>query len=108
MNGQMLEELLRAFVRVEHAQLQVQDGFTGDGETKMTGLNGPGVNRSNGNLKNAFSQSRPVFVLLAFKGRQDLAQGKVFSQRVNVRPIVVQRNTARIRMSGRFQAKPVV
>ena len=57
-DGQVLEELLGALVRVEHAQLQVQDGLAGDGEVEVAGLDDAGVDRADGNLKDAFAQGR--------------------------------------------------
>ena len=76
-NGQVLEELLGALVRVEHAQLQVEDGLARHGEIEMAGLDDAGMHRPHGNLKDAFAQRGPVDVLLAFEGRQHrVASGK--------------------------------
>jgi len=68
-NGHVLEELLGGLVGIEHAQLQVQDGFAGDGETEMAGLNDAGVDRADGDLKDAFAKGGAVDVALAFEGR---------------------------------------
>ena len=106
--GRCLEELLGAFVRVEHAQLQVEDGLAGHREVEMAGLDDAGVHGAHGNLEHAFAQRRPVDVPLAFEGRQDLSQRKVLAQRMHVRPVVVQRHAARIGVAGGFEAEPVL
>src|SRR6185437_9126505 len=66
-NGETLEELLGSFVRVEHAQLQVQDRLTGDREVEVARLDDAGMNGANGNLEDALSIGRPVDVPLSFK-----------------------------------------
>ncbi len=105
---QVLEELLRAFVRIEHAQLQVEDGLSGDGEVEMAGLDDAGMDRTHRNLEDAFAQRRPVHVLLAFEGGQYRIERKVLPQGVYVRPVVVQCHAARIGVSGGFESKPVL
>ena len=103
--GRFFEELLGALVRVEHAQLQVEDGLAGDGEVEVAGLDDAGMNRADGNLEDAFSERRPVDVLLAFERRQDLVERKVLAQRMHVGPVIVQRDAARIRMARRLRGR---
>ncbi len=54
-DGKILEELLGSLVRVEHAQLQVEDGLAGDGEVEVAGLDDAGMNRADRNLEDALS-----------------------------------------------------
>jgi len=55
LNWQLFEQLLGTFMGVEHAKLQVEDRFTGDGEIEVTGLDNPRVDGSDRHLKNALS-----------------------------------------------------
>ena len=48
------------------------------------------------------------FVALALKRRQFGAQVEVFAQRIDFRPVVVQRAAARIGMADQFQAEQVL
>ena len=94
-NRHALEELLGALVRVEHAQLQIENWFARYRETEMAGLDDSGVNRSDGNLKDTFAQRGPVHVALALKLGKNRSQAEVLPQRMNIRPVVVQCNAAR-------------
>ena len=51
----VLEKLLGAFVRVEHAELQVEDRLAGHREVEMARLDDAGVHGADGNLKDAFA-----------------------------------------------------
>src|SRR5205823_3452566 len=50
-NRQVFEQLLRALMSVEKANLQVQHRLTRDAKQKMPRLNGAGMNWTHGNLK---------------------------------------------------------
>ena len=54
-NREILEELFGSLVGIEHAQLQVQDRLTGNGEVEVAGLDDAGMNRADGNLEDALS-----------------------------------------------------
>ena len=69
-NGETLEELLGSLVRIEHAELQVEDRLTGDGEVEVAGLDDAGVNGADRNLEDALSVGRPVDVPFSFKRGQ--------------------------------------
>ena len=106
--GSCLEELLRPFVRVEHAELQVEDGLARDGEIEVAGFDDAGVHRPHGNLEDAFPQRRPVDVLFALEGGQHRVERKILAQRVHIRPVVVQRHAPRIRVAFGFDPEPVL
>ena len=107
-DGEILEELLGSLVRVEHAQLQVEDGLAGDGEVEVAGLDDAGMNRADRNLEDALSVSGPVDVPLAFKRRQHGVERKILAQRMHVGPVIVERHAARIRMADGFEAEPIL
>ncbi len=107
-NGEILEELFGSLVRVEHAQLQVEDRLAGDGEIEVAGLDDAGMNRADGNLEDAFAVGRPVDVPLAFKRGQHRFERKALAHRMHVGPVIVERNAARIRMPNGFEAKPIL
>ena len=73
-NRQILEELLRSLVRVEHAQLQVENGLARDREVEVSGFDNARVHRSDRNLENALAERRTVHMPLAFEGRQLFAE----------------------------------
>ena len=108
MDGHVFEQLLGALVGIEHAQLQIQNRLAGHGEIEVAGLDDAGMDRSHRNLEDAFPQRGPVDVALSFERRQHLAQGKILAQGMNVGPVIVQRDAARIGMSAGFQAEPVL
>ncbi len=95
-------------MRVEHAQLQVQDGLAGDGEVEVAGLDDAGMNRADRNLKDALAERGPIDVPLALKRWQHGVERKVLAQRMHVGPVIVQRHAPRIRMPGGFQAEPIL
>ncbi len=67
--GQLLEELFRTFMRIEHAKLQIKNRLPSHRETKMPGLDDPCMNRPYGHLKNTFTQSGPVDVAFSLERR---------------------------------------
>src|SRR5260370_1221460 len=108
MYGQLLKKLFGAFMRVKHAKLQIEDGLTCHREIEMAGLDGSGMNRSYRHLKDALAQSGPIDVALSLEGREHGLEWEVLAQRMNVRPVVMQRDSARIGVSYSFQAKPIL
>src|SRR5258708_33563057 len=95
MYGQLLKKLFGAFMRVKHSKLQIEDGLTGHREIEMARLDGSGMNRPDRHLKDALPQSRPVDVAFAFEGRQDRLAWGVPAQWMQVRRVVVERDTQR-------------
>src|SRR5579863_6204191 len=93
---------------VEHSKLQVEYRLACHCETEMAGFDGPRMDRPHRNLKDTFSQSRPVDVAFSFKRWQYGVYRKVLAQRVNIGPIVVQGHSSGIRMSDGSQSKPVL
>src|SRR5450755_611416 len=108
LHRQLLETLFDSLVDVKHAQLQVKNGLAGNREVEMARLDDAGVNRAYGKLKHAFAQGGSIHVALSFKGRQHRVNGEVFTQRMNVRPVVVQGNAAGIRMPLGHQPEPIL
>src|SRR6516164_595028 len=108
MYRQLLKELFRALMRIEHAELQIEDRLTGHRKIEMAGLDGSGMNRSDWHLKDAFTQSGPIDVAFSLERRQHGFECEVLAQRMNIRPVVVQGDPARIRMSDGFQPKPIL
>jgi hypothetical protein len=107
-NGEILEELLGSLVRVEHAELQIEDRLAGDGEVEVAGLDDAGVNGADRNLEDALTVSGPVDVLLAFKRGQHGVERKILAQRMHIGPVIVERHAARIRMPCGFEAEPIL
>ena len=107
-HGHMLEQLFGALMRVEHTELEVEDGLARDREIEVAGLDDAGVNGADGNLEDAFAQGRAVDVPLALKGRQHGVDGKVFAQGMDVGPVVVEGDAAGIGMVLGDQAEPVL
>jgi len=105
---QMLEHFLDALVHIEQAQLKVKHGFAGDAEQKMSWLDDAGMDRADRHLKNAFTFHRSELVTLALERRQHGFQVKILAQRMNLRPVVVQRTTARVGMTDQVQAEPIL
>ena len=64
-HGQVLEKFLRAFVRVEQAQLQVEHRLARHAEKEMPRLDDAGVNRADRHLKHAFAFDLAELVPLA-------------------------------------------
>src|SRR5258708_36116466 len=104
MYGQLLKKLFGAFMSVKHAKLQIEDGLTCYREIEMAGLDGSGMNRPHWHLKDALAQSGPVDVAFSLESWQHRLQSKVLARRMNVRPVVMQRDSAQIGGSDSFQA----
>src|SRR5260370_33366155 len=105
---QFLKEFFRALMRIEHAKLQIEDRLTRDREIEMTGLDGSSMTRPHRHLKDAFTQSGPVDVAFSLERRQYCLKRKVLAQRMNIRPVVMEGDPARIGMSSGLQAKPIL
>ena len=108
MDGKILKQLFGSLVRVEHAQLQVQDGLAGDGEVEVAGLDDAGMNRADRNLEDALPVRGPVDVPLPLKRRQHGVERKILAQRMHVGPVIVERHAPWIRMPCGFQAEPIL
>ena len=108
LHRQILEKFLRAFVGVKHPQLQIQHRLARDAEQKMSRLDDARVNRADGHLKNALAFDGAELVALALKRRQLRPQIKILAQRMHLRPVVVQRAAARVRMADQFQAEQIL
>ena len=76
---EILEQLLGSLVRVEHAELQVQDGLAGHGEIEVSGLDDAGMNRADRNLEHALSICGPVDVPLPLKRRKHSVEWKILA-----------------------------
>ncbi len=107
-NGEIFEELLGSLMRVEHAQLQVEDGLAGHGEVEVAGLDDAGVNGADRNLEDAFTVSGPIDVPLAFKRGQNGVERKILAQRMHIGPVIVERHSARIGMPCGFESEPIL
>ena len=105
---QVLESFFDALVHVEHAQLKVQNRLARHGEAEVSRFDDAGVYRPHRNLKDALPQGRPVDMRFTFERRQRGIDGKTLAQRMNVRPVVVQRDAAWIGMARGFDAEPVL
>src|SRR5262245_31119974 len=95
-DGDVLEQLLCAFVRVEQTYLEIKHRFPSYAEQEMPRFNDPGMDRANRHVKNALAFHFTEFVPLALEWRQFALQTKVFAQWVHFRPIIVQCAPARI------------
>src|SRR5689334_2754555 len=95
----ILKQLLSAFMRVEKANLQIKHRLACYAEQKMAGLDDSGMNRPDRHLKHTFAFDVAEFVPLAGKGSKPGLQVEIFSQGMNLRPIVVQRATAWVGMA---------
>ena len=105
---QLLEALFDGLVGIEHAQLQIEDRLSGDGEVEVARLDDAGMDRADGNMKDALAVRGAIDVLLPFKGRQNRVDGEVFPQRMNLRPVVVQGDAARVGMALGRDSKPIL
>src|SRR5689334_3389247 len=104
----MFEKLLGALVGVEHPELKIKDRLAGHGEIEMAGFDNSRVNRPYRYLKYTFPHGGPEDVALTRKSRQARRYQEVLAQRMDVRPIVVQRDSARVRVPGGLQSEPVL
>ena len=86
---------------VEHSKLQIEYGFTCDREVEVPRFDDSRMDRPNGDLKDAFTQSRTIDMALALEGRQLGVEGKVLAQGINVGPIIMQRHPTGIRVPNR-------
>src|SRR5271169_6331232 len=68
--GQLLKELFRALMRIEHAKLQIEDRLARDREIEMAGLDGSCMNRPHRHLKDPFAQRGPVDVAFSLERRK--------------------------------------
>src|SRR5258708_2484 len=93
---------------IKHAKLQIEDRLTSDREIEMTGFDDSGMNRPYRHLKDAFAQSWPVDVAFSLERRQYCLKRKILAQRMNIWPVVMQSDPARIGVPGGLQAKPVL
>src|SRR5450755_3645277 len=102
MNRQLLKELFRALMGVEHSKLQIKDRFARHCEIEMARLDGSGMHWPYWHLKDAFTQGRAVDMTLSLEGWQNGLDGEVFAQRINFWPIVMQGHASWIGMSNGF------
>ncbi len=103
-----LESFLRAFVNVEQSELQVQDGFASDAETKVPGFNHARVYGPDRDLKHPFSLDLPEGVRLSGRSRNDGVAGEILPEREDAfRPVVVQRDPHRVRVPLRDQPEKI-
>ena len=107
-DGKIFKKFLGSLVRVEHAQLQVQDGLARDGEVEVAGLDDTGMNRADRNVEDALSVRGPVDVPFALEWRQHGVERKILAQRMHVGPVIVERHAPRIGVPGGFQAEPIL
>ena len=105
---QSLESLLRSLVDVEQPKLEVQDGFAGHAKPKMPGLDDAGVNRSDRHLEHTLAGHGSEWMEFSGDARHDAIIRKVLAERPrSVRPIVMKRDTCRIRMALGDEAEEI-
>src|ERR1035438_4612824 len=104
----VLEQLLRALVRVEEPDLEVEDGLPSHAEKEVAGLNDARMHRPHRDLKDAFALNLAELVPLACEWRQHSAQIKIFPQRVHFWPVIVQRAAAGVGMAFELEAEQVL
>ena len=69
MDRHVFEQLLGALVRIEHAQLQIQNRLARHREIEVARLDDSGMHGSDGDLKNSFPQRGAIDMALPFEGR---------------------------------------
>src|SRR5215813_1941607 len=104
-DGQVLEQFFCPFVHIKHPQLQVEDWFARYAEKKVSRLDNARVDRSHGHLKNTLAFHLTKFMPWPVELRKFRAQIEILAQRIDLRPIVVQRTAARVRMANEFEAE---
>src|SRR5260370_15410918 len=62
--GQLFKEFFRALMRIEHAELQIEDRLTRHREIEMAGLAGSGMDRPDWHFKDPCAPSGAVDVAL--------------------------------------------
>ena len=107
-HGDVLEQLLRAFVRVEEADLEIEHRLAGHAEKEMARLDDARMNRPDRDLEHAFAFDLAELVPLALERRQHGVQVEVLPQRINFRPVVVQRAAAGIGMAFELEAEQIL
>src|SRR5256885_1042208 len=78
-DGQVLEELLSSFMRVEHPELQIEDRLACNAEEEVSRLNDARMNGADRHLKNTFTFDFPEFMPGTGKGRQPCAEVEIFA-----------------------------
>ena len=107
-DGQAFEQFLDALVHIKHPELEIEHRFARDAEQKMAGLDDAGVHRADGHLEDAFALDLAKLVPLAGERRQPGLPVEILPQRMNLRPVVVQRAAARIRVADQLEAEQVL
>jgi hydrogenase-4 component F len=77
-------------MRVEEANLQVEDRFARDAEKEVAGLDNPRVDRADRDLKNTFALDGTEFVALALEWGELGVECKIFAQGIDFRPIAMR------------------
>src|SRR5271165_1921628 len=67
--GQSLKEFFGALVRIEHSELQIEDGFARHREIEVARLDDSSMDRSYRHLQDTFTESWPVDVAFSLEGR---------------------------------------
>ena len=83
---------------IKQSDLQIQDGFTGDAEEKVSWFDDAGMHWPDRNVQYSFTFDLSKMVALSAEWGQLREQAEIFSQWMHVRPIIVQRATPRIWM----------
>src|SRR5205823_8549651 len=107
-DGQALKQLFDALVHVKHAELQVEDWLARHAEQKMARLDDAGMHRTDWHLKHPFTLDLAELVPHTGERRQFDAEVKIFAQRVDLGPVVVQHATARVGMAQQLDAKQIL
>ena len=93
---------------VEQPKLEVQDRFARDAEAKMSRLDDAGVNGSDRHLKHPFAGHGSKWMEVSGDARHDPIVRKVLAERPrSIRPVVVKRDTCRIRMALGDEAEEI-
>src|SRR5262249_9581397 len=101
----VLKELLGALVDVEHAQLQVEDGFASSTKKEMARLDNPRVHRPHRYLEHTFTLDLAKLVPSACKGGKCRSQIEILPQRMHIGPIVMQHAASGIGVTEQFDAE---
>jgi hypothetical protein len=88
--------------------LKVEYWFASDSEAEVARFDDASVNGSDRDLKDAFAQSWPVDVPFALKRGKHAMEWEVFSQGMNVRPVVMKSNTPWIRVPLELDTEPIL
>ena len=106
--GQALEELLRALVHEAETRLEVHDRLALDAEAEVPGLDDSGVDRPHGDLEDALALHAPERERLTRVDEVRAWHGVAAQRVIALRPVLMEREPSSIRMPLGDQAEQVV